>query len=161
MDYWTQVEPYWDRVSIYDGPAQFLAQFALVPESIGHLYASHFAQSEICNGGMHQLFWNDTGVLVPEAIVGFRALKLDVLADVLGQAASAFGPLYPREYRKRREMLDTWPSNVFESMDDIFFAHMDSMAEPNAYERAAETYAIATMPSNPPNAPCPLLRPAR
>ena len=38
-------------------------------------------------------------------------------------------------------MLDTWPSNVFESLDDIFFAHMDSMAESSAYERAADAYA--------------------
>ena len=145
MGYWDLIDPYWEKISIYDGPAKFLAQFTLAPEAIGHLYASHFAQSEICNGGMHQLFWNDTGVLVPEAISGFRALNLDILADPLANAAKLLASPYPRECPPRRKILETMPSDAFRAFDDIFFAQLDPYKSPNAYEHAADAYAQSMM----------------
>jgi hypothetical protein len=141
MGYWDLVEPWWDRISIYDGPAVFLAQFAEAPEASGHLFASHFAASEIANGGMHQLFWNSTGVLVFEAISGFRALGLDIFADQLRDAASLFGPIYPRAQAKRQEILETMAPDIFEGFDEVFFACLDAAASPDAFERAADAYA--------------------
>ena len=149
MAYWDLIEPYWEKISVYDGPAKFLAQFAQVPETIGHLYASHFAQSEISNGGMHQLFWNNTGVLVPEAISGFRALNLGAFADQLANAANLLGPIYPRECPPRRKILEAMPSDVFREFDDIFFAQFDAFNSPNAYERAADAYARLSMTALP------------
>jgi hypothetical protein len=141
MGYWNLVEPYWDRISIYDGPIVFLAQFAEAPEASGHLFASHFAQSEISNGGMHQLFWNSTGVLVPEAVSGFQALGLDIFADRLRHATSLFGGIYPRECAQRREILETMASDIFDECDQVFFAHLSAHPSPNAFERAADAYA--------------------
>jgi len=141
MSYWDLVEPYWDRISVYDGPAVFLTQFAEAPEPSGHLFAAHFARSEIGNGGMHPLFWNATGVLVPEAISGFPAPGLDILAEQLGQAADLLGPVYPRVQAKRQEILETMAPDIFEGSDELFFAHLDSFAPEDAFERAADAYA--------------------
>jgi hypothetical protein len=68
--YWDLVEPVWDEINIYDGPDVFLETFQKVPLKIGYLYAVHFCQSEVCNGGFGQFFFNSTGVLAPEAVRG-------------------------------------------------------------------------------------------
>ena len=52
--YWAAVVPILDSISIYDGPEIFLSQFTSVQIGPGHLFAAHWCQSEICNGGFHQ-----------------------------------------------------------------------------------------------------------
>jgi hypothetical protein len=72
--YWSLIEPVWDEIEIYSGPEEFSRTFAGVPRSAGLLFAAHFCQSEVCNGGFNQFFSNSTGVLAPEAIEGFKAI---------------------------------------------------------------------------------------
>jgi len=61
------------------------------------LYAAHFCLSEVHNGGFLQLFWNSTGVLVPEAIEGYQALGMPKLAATFASAAGVLGSAYPRD----------------------------------------------------------------
>lgn len=72
-EYWAVLDQYWDVIDI-DSPEVFESTFNRVPRSVGLLYAAHFCQSEVCNGGFTQFFWNSTGVLGPEAVEGFRAI---------------------------------------------------------------------------------------
>ena len=51
-NYWQVVETIWDVISIYDGPEIFLKQFSTVSPEKGHLFAAHWCQSEVCNGGL-------------------------------------------------------------------------------------------------------------
>ncbi len=60
-------------VNIYDGEDAFYESTKSVPRQSLVLYAVFFCDSEIRNGGLRQLFGNSTGILVPEAIEGFRA----------------------------------------------------------------------------------------
>jgi hypothetical protein len=64
-DYWDLVEPIWDEISIYDGAEQFLQDFEKTDERPGILFAAHWTQSEVMNGGLGQFFNNSTGVLAP------------------------------------------------------------------------------------------------
>jgi hypothetical protein len=70
--YWKLIEPFWIPLneSWDDDPRAFLALFRQVPVAVGHLYASHWCQSEVCNGGLHQFFYNTTGLVAPEALAG-------------------------------------------------------------------------------------------
>lgn len=86
MSYTRLVRPYWDRVSIHEGRDVFLRQFTLLPVPSQHLYATHWVQSEVQNGGLAQFFDNGLGVLAPEAISGFRTLGMSKTADVLAEA---------------------------------------------------------------------------
>ena len=70
--YWSLVEPISDKIEIYEGPEEFACAFAGVPRPAGLLFAAHFCQSEVCNGGFDQFFSNSTGVLAPEAIEGSK-----------------------------------------------------------------------------------------
>jgi hypothetical protein len=64
--YWTMIEPHWKRVTIYEGGDPFLREYARTPETARNLLSAHWCQSEVCNGGLHQFFFNPTGVLAPE-----------------------------------------------------------------------------------------------
>lgn len=111
--YWDLIAPYWERISIYDGPEIFLAQFSTAPEASQNLFATHWAQSEARNGGLSQLFFNSTGVLVPEAVAGFKAIGMPLAAAALGEAMSIFGEPYPRKQAERELVLETAPSGNF------------------------------------------------
>lgn len=99
--YWKYVEPIWDSVSIYDGSELFLRDFNEATEKQRVLFAAHWAQSEIMNGGLGQFFANSTGVLAPEAVEAFRALGMPKCASHLSEAMKFYGENYPRERSSR------------------------------------------------------------
>ena len=143
--YWSLIEPIWRSIDIYGDPSEFLRQFRAVPPAVGHLFAAHWCQSEVRNGGLHQFFSNSTGVLAPEALAGFRAIGLTEWADTLTEAMRFFGGRYPRDQGERQEALDTrsgrrreeW--DPFHALSEQFF---DWLREnPDGWERAANRYA--------------------
>lgn len=81
--YWQAIASIWRTVSVYDGADAFLSQFRKVRPELGHLLASHWCQSEVCNGGFHQFFTNPTGVLAPEAAAGFSAVGMNQCAALV------------------------------------------------------------------------------
>jgi hypothetical protein len=145
--YWSVVEPYWDACTTDDANA-FLSYYASMPEVARNLLTTHWVVSEVCNGGFHQLVTNATGVLLPEAIVGFRAIQLDEIAEIASEACSFFGQTYPREQVSRIEALerfaalsepDSW--NPFEEADDRFYAALALKEDRDAYTSSADSYA--------------------
>jgi hypothetical protein len=144
-EYWSFIEPIWDAVSIYDGPDVFLDQFRKVTPEQGHIFAAHWCQSEVCNGGFHQFFRNPTGVLAPEASAGFRAIGLDDCAEILEDAMSFFGANYPREQQKREAILDRIQGDTSEEWDP--FNHLNNKFydglnfKTGRFEKAADDYA--------------------
>lgn len=143
--YWSLVEPVWRSISIYKGPDTFLQQFLTVRPEVGHLFAAHWCQSEVRNGGLHQFFSNPTGVLAPEALGGFRTIGLTEWGDILAEAMRFFGSPYPREQLERQKRLDErrgqgreeW--NPFYKLDERFYEWLHE--EPDRWERAADAYA--------------------
>ena len=133
MSYWDLVEPYWDAVSVHGGAERFTQQFAALPMASQHLYATHWTQSEVQNGGLGQFFDNPTGVLAPEAVEGFRALGMPQTAATLVDAMKLFGDPYPRE-RKTRE--NVTPSTTIE---DRFSRLLET--EAGGFWEAADRFA--------------------
>src|ERR1700724_4631038 len=105
MGYWSIVKPRWDAINISGGPEVFAQTFGSAPRASGLLFAAHFCQSEICNGGFHQFFWNSTGVLAPEAVEGFREIGQAQVAAVIEKGMSLFGSVYPRDRKERQTRL--------------------------------------------------------
>jgi hypothetical protein len=104
--YWSVLDPIWDKINI-DTPETFAQTFGEVTRSVGLLYAAHFCQSEVCNGGFTQFFWNSTGVLAPEAVDGFIAIGQPQVADVLQRAMNMLGSPFRRDRAARWSALDT------------------------------------------------------
>lgn len=144
--YWKLVQPVWDSISIYDGPQEFLAQFDAANAVSRTLFAAHWCQSEVNNGGLHQFFHNSTGVLAPEAAAAFEALQMPETAGVIRSAIDWFGPTFPRDRERRMEALDKYVTghadNIgpFAELDDRFF---DLIAEENGgFEAAADRFSL-------------------
>lgn len=147
-DYWNHIEPFWDSVSIYDGPEEFLLGFTETPEHAAHLLALHWCASEVCNGGFHQFFFNSTGVLAPEAVAGFKAIGMPRTAAVVAAAMASFGEPYPRDREERQDALDALTTqssangqlhSPFQDLDSRFYDLLG--CENGGMERAAEDYA--------------------
>jgi hypothetical protein len=143
--YWELVDPVWDSINIYDGPRVFLRQYRQVNPEVGHLFAAHWCQSEVRNGGLHQFFSNSTGVLAPEALQGFRAIELWKWAAILEKAMGFFGEPYPRARTVRQKRLpraqgrkrEKW--DPFDKLDDRFYKCTDG--KDDRWELAADDYA--------------------
>jgi len=136
--YWSVIDPIWEKVSIYGAPELFLHQFSKLTEPQQHLFASHWCQSEVRNGGFQQFFSNATGILAPEAVEGFRAIGLEECASMLEEAMRYFGSPYPRERETRVEKLQD--DDPFTKFDDRFFDAIHN----DGYDRAADDYASRT-----------------
>ena len=146
--YWEHVEPFWETVSIYDGPEEFLLHFTETPEHAAHLFALHWCASEICNGGFRQFFFNSTGVLAPEAVAAFRVIGMKRTAAVVVAAMASFGDPYPRDREERQDALDALDpkgvgdddcDNPFSDLDNLFY---DLLGRENGgMDEAAARYA--------------------
>ncbi|MFN3932495.1 MAG: DUF4375 domain-containing protein [Brevundimonas sp.] len=133
MNYRELVEPYWNAVSIHVGADKFTQQFAALPRASQHLYATHWTQSEVQNGGLGQFFDNGAGILAPEAVEGFRTLGMPEAAAALADVMRLFGDPYPRE-RKTGEQV-TLPRTI----EDRFSKLLES--EAGGFWDAADRYA--------------------
>jgi len=143
--YWRFVEPIWDSVSIYDGGEVFLREFNKATDKQKTLFAAHWAQSEIMNGGLGQFFTNSTGVLAPEAITAFEAMGMPKCASILAEAMKFFGDSYPRNLTAREETFESFYEKFGE--DEVPIEEQeDAMAieiedENGGFEEAANNYA--------------------
>lgn len=144
--YWDLLESHLDAVDLYGTPEAFLTQFNRLPLGVGQLLAAHYAQSEINNGGLHQLFANSTGVLAPESAAAFQAMGLVEWAGVLREAMAFFGETYPREREARRQRLPAsqpgqkrrdW--DPFYALDERFYAVFRT--HDTGWDEVADAYA--------------------
>ncbi|WIV98338.1 DMP19 family protein [Kinneretia aquatilis] len=147
MDYWNPVRPVWDTISIYDGGERFVADYEAAPEDSRVLFAAHWCQSEICNGGFHQFYGNSTGVLAPEALDAFHKLGMPKTAELIAKSIAWFDTPFPRDRAVRQSLLDAHAeANVeapdpFDALDDPFFKTLES--EAGGFEAAANSFADA------------------
>ena len=111
-------------VSIYDGPATFLEDFAGLSRAEQIAFAGFWFQAEVLNGGLEQFFSNSTGVLAPEAVAACRELGLPSLANELERAMAWFGTEYPRSRDERQDALEAFAdahldAGPFDDLDDV------------------------------------------
>jgi hypothetical protein len=103
--YWELIEPYYLAIDIYNEFQKYAESTATLPRTVVLLHAAHMCQSEIHNGGFLQLFWNNTGVLVPEGIEGFNTIGMPRTASILRRAAEQLSIPFPRERDDRWDAL--------------------------------------------------------
>jgi hypothetical protein len=139
--YWDCIEPVWEVINIYEGPEIFLETFSRVENNIGLLYASHFCQSEICNGGFKQFFGNSTGVLAPEAIRGFEMIGMQDVAEIVRQALLLLGDQYPRDRVARREVLQGLEPSTFDRLNERFWELVGDDVQ--GYEASADKFTAS------------------
>jgi Domain of unknown function (DUF4375) len=151
--YWSVLGPIWDSIDI-SSPDSFDRTFKAVPRKLGSLYAAHFCQSEVCNGGFTQFFWNSTGVLAPEAADAFGEIGQHEVANVVQRAMSIMGSPYARDRASRWSALARLSGaplqggrsqytnvRLFEPLEKEFYSLLRT--EAGGFETAADRYAVA------------------
>ena len=150
--YWHWVEPVWDTISIYDGAEVFLEGFATAADPSRTLFAAHWCQSEVRNGGFEQFFANSTGVLAPEAVTAFTRLGLVEAAAAVSEAMARLGDPYPREQTAREEAMDRLYASLdddddaysaFDDLDGRFYAEVGTDAA--RFRAAADAFAASVV----------------
>jgi hypothetical protein len=104
-NYWDQIEQAFEDVDIYKTYEVFKQGAAKYPEWKIDILAVHWTMSEVVNGGLKQYFSNSTGILAPEAVLGFQRVGKPELAAALQKAMALLGEPYPRERKERGERL--------------------------------------------------------
>jgi hypothetical protein len=104
-NYWDQIEEAFEAVDIYETYDVFKQGVAKYPEWKIDILAVHWTMSEVVNGGLKQYFGNSTGILAPEAVLGFQRIGKPELAAALQKAMALLGEPYPREHKERGERL--------------------------------------------------------
>jgi hypothetical protein len=118
--YWEVIEPLFETVEYGDTPEVFASSIAPLPYSAVILFSAHMCLAEVHNGGFLQLFWNTTGVLVPEGIEGFSAIGMPTMAALIQEAASPLGSLYPRDRDERWDALLNASGYSSQELESIF-----------------------------------------
>ena len=139
--YWQLIDPYWLTLNAsWDrGATAFLSALGAVPPKAQHLYACHWCQSEVVNGGLYQFFYNTTGILAPESVAGFQAVGANELAAIVADSMSYFGPGYPRDRHIRLSALPKSQGDTFAASDAKFYHWMQ--ARHHRWELLADSYA--------------------
>ena len=142
VDYWKLVEPVWLPLNrCWDDPIKFVRKFRRVRSEVGHLYAGHWCQCEVRNGGFHQFFSNTTGILAPEALEGFRAIGVVEWAEILADAMKCFGTPYPRDRDDREAFLPMRQRRLREEWDPFYQLDIRFYESEIDWEYAANVYA--------------------
>ena len=139
--YWKAIEQAGEDVNIYDGPKVFLEQYGKLEPAIGKMLAVHWCVSEVCNGGFHQLFFNSTGLLVPEAADAFESFGMTRCASAVRRAVSRLGSRYPRERSSRVIRLYRAQLLSFESSETLL--DLENTEFYDCYDVEAGGYEIA------------------
>ena len=135
----TVIRPHWERISIYDGEEAFRREFDSTESRARHLFAGHWCQYEICNGGFDQFFANSTGILAPEASQAFDVIGMHQAAEVVRDGIALFGSVYPRDRQLRLEALRAIDPSALNELDRRFYAVV--RVENGGWTVAADRYA--------------------
>lgn len=147
------MEPVWNEQCLSEDPTVFMDWFDCLSETQKVLFPTHWLCAEVYNGGFHQYFSNPTGLHAPEAALGFRALGLSDIAEIVETAMSVFGNDYPRDRETREAFLESLEGddisewNPFFKLDDVFYEAIKIPGAPDLFDddrftMAAKDYVI-------------------
>lgn len=134
---WDLIQPLWYTVSIYDGYEVYLRDSKPFTVEQRRIFALHWYNSEVCNGGHDQFFSNSTGIVWKDAIDGMRMIGASKTADNFEKAINMFGTEVLFDRDKRNDMLDKLSENPdfddFEAIDTFYYNYGDMEDLMNQY----------------------------
>ena len=140
--YMSRLANVWSAIDFGGSEHDFLEQFASAEVVGRNLFAAHWCQAEVFNGGFAQFFRNSTGMMAPEALRAFNEIGLRAWENSLQSAMVFFGPVYPRERVKRLAVLPPADAksipSPFAAMDDEF--NSPCQGDPDFWRKAADVY---------------------
>lgn len=116
-----------------------------MPSAISNVICVELLNWQVLNGGFRQYFWNSYGITAQGAIQGFRAMGLEMHAELTRQACVLLGGRFPEERSARMEILgEAGGSGIdFNALDNAFYALEENERESS--EAVLDAYATAAL----------------
>jgi hypothetical protein len=92
------------RTNIWDKTdTDVAALLGALPKEQRTLFAMEIFNAEFENGGVHQFFYNSSGIVAPEVYDAFGELGLERQAAIFKRALDMFDAKHPRDLNRRRD----------------------------------------------------------
>jgi Domain of unknown function (DUF4375) len=114
------------RIDLASPPATVEAQLAALPKDYRTLAVLGIFMDEFMNGGVHQFFYDDAGILAPQVVKAMRDIGLERQANVLAKALAQFSEPYPLDTELRRKAYfeghdwNEWDESLTSLSDDLW-----------------------------------------
>lgn len=125
-DVFSVIEPLWWSVSIYDDEKKYYEDLSLFTDPQKYVFAIQWYLSEVNNGGHDQFYFNSTGIVWEEAMIGFRTIGLNEGFDILQQSTKLMGGNPSKDREERQDQLEKYEPE-FESLDNKLYEIEDQI----------------------------------
>ena len=117
--YYEWIDPLFRKILLHKTYEEYPELIADLPRQELAIFAAHCCDAEIGNGGFDQLFYNPTGILVPESFEGYIAVGKPELEAIVRKAAKLLGEPYPRGREERQETLLVLSGRTLPEVEEI------------------------------------------
>lgn len=132
-------------IDVLDEPAEYHKAISAIPSAIRNVICVELLSWQVLNGGFRQYFWNSYGITAQGAIQGFRAMGLEMHAELTRQACALLGERFPESRLARMEIVgEVGGIGInFNALDDAFYALQEN--DRDSAEAALAAYATAAL----------------
>ena len=127
-DMWTINEPAYWTINIYGSYDDYIETSKEFTLEQRYLNAICWYFAEVNNGGHHQFFYNSTGIVWEDTLVGLRLFNMKELADNLQSVIDYFGGSVPFDRAERWTILQDWENeeelfDFLDKKDDVVYEY--------------------------------------
>ncbi len=108
------IDPVWWTATIYDGEKKYNESLKSFSKEQRNVYALLWYLAEVVNGGHDQFYFNSTGIVWKDALLGSEALGLDEVAEIIAESVSKIGGEPSLDRTIRQEQLDKYEPDFSE-----------------------------------------------
>ena len=113
------ITPVWVTATIYDGEEKYNESLTPFSQEQRNVYALLWYVVEVENGGHYQFYFNSTGVVWKDALLGCKALGFDEATQIIEETAAKMGGEPSLDRWTRQEQLDKYKPD-FKKLDSRF-----------------------------------------
>jgi hypothetical protein len=130
------IAPVWWTATIYDGEEKYNESLAPFSKEQRNVYALLWYLAEVENGGHDQFYFNSTGIVWKDALLGSKALGLDEVAEIIAGSASKMGGEPNLDRVTRQEQLEKYQPD-FTELDSRLY-ELDNQTYERIYQYILE-----------------------
>ena len=113
------ITPVWVTATIYGGEEKYNESLTPFSQEQRNVYALLWYVVEVENGGHYQFYFNSTGVVWKDALLGSKALEFDEATQIIEESAAQMGGEPSLDRSTRQEQLDKYKPD-FKKLDSRF-----------------------------------------
>jgi hypothetical protein len=118
------IQPMWWSVSIYDGKNKYNRDLNVFSLPQRYIFAIQWYVSEVNNGGHDQFYFNSTGIVWKDALIGLKEINHVAAYNILKESSERLGGNPSMNRKERINQLNELNLN-FDDLDSDFYDIID------------------------------------